>query len=206
MLRNKLEEIEVYNHALPQSQNKSERHKRYICFEYGIRGHIAINCPNKGKNTEVTDLENISKTPHTQIIYPENIHLPTDFMIEGTNEEEWDKIWYISKQLDRHVCINRNLFAKLKEKFSVEKLEDLLKLLFIHGVGEVHIRIGSEIMCIPGVLYTPDVTLNILSVSQLEAQGLDLTFKGNRCKPVTMFKNPTDCFFDQNKMNLRQNM
>nr|GEX39183.1 ARID DNA-binding domain-containing protein [Tanacetum cinerariifolium] len=34
---------------------------------------------------------------------------------------------------------------------------------------------------------------------------MDLTFKNNKCRPVYMFKDPTDCSFDENKMNMRQN-
>ncbi|GJR24786.1 ARID DNA-binding domain-containing protein [Tanacetum coccineum] len=152
MLRKKIEEIEVYNHALPQPHNDSKKHRRYKCYECRIRGHIANNCPNKGKISESTNSKKISERVHTQILYPESIHLPTDFMIDGTDEGTWDRIWYISKHLERHVCSNRNLFGKLKEKFSVEKLQDIHKLLFIHGVGEINIKIGKEIFCIPGVL------------------------------------------------------
>nr|GEU99433.1 ARID DNA-binding domain-containing protein [Tanacetum cinerariifolium] len=79
------------------------------------------------------------------------------------------------------------------------------KVMFIHGVGEINIKIRKEIFCIPGVLYTPDVTLNTLSTNQLEAQGIDLTFKNNKCRPMYMFKDPTDCSFYENKMNMRQN-
>ncbi|PWA37950.1 ARID DNA-binding domain-containing protein [Artemisia annua] len=185
MLKKKLEEIHVYNNKL--------------------RGHIARNCPNEGSLTEDACHGIITNTPQIQITYPEYIHLSTDFMVEGTDEEGWNQIWYGSNKINRHVCSNLNLFSKLKEKFTVEKIEDQRKLMFMHGIGEVQIRIGSDILIIPGVYFTPDVSLNILSARQLEAQGLELTFKGNRCKPIPMFKTPSDCYFDQNRMNQRQN-
>lgn len=87
----------------------------------------------------------------------------------------------------------------------MEKMHDRHKLIFIHGVGEVQILIGTDILIIPGVYYTPDISLNILSAKQLELQGLELTFKGNKCRPVPMFKHPQDCCFDPNKMKRRQN-
>ena len=126
-------------------------------------------------------------------------------MVEGTDDQDWNQIWYVSNKINRHVCCNMSLFSKLKEKFMVEKNEEQKKFIFIHGIGEVQIKIESEIFVIPGVHYTPEITLNILSASQLEAQGLELIFKGNRCKPIPMFKEHAACFFDANRMNQRHN-
>ena len=155
MLKKKLEEFHVYNKVT------LERHKRYICFECRLRGHIAKNCPIKEKLKEVAGID--QNLTNTEIIYPETIHLATDFMIEGTGEGEWNEIWYVSNIINNHVCTNMNLFTKLKEKFCVEKLRDPRKLLIVHGIGEVNIRIGSEVFMIPGVHFAPEVTLNILS-------------------------------------------
>ena len=120
MLRKKLEEFHVYNNQLSQKRENLERHKRYVCFECRLKGHIARNCPNKDKLKGITGIGNLTNTPNTEITYPETIHLSTDFMVEGTDEEGWNQIWYVSKDINNHVCTNMNLFAKLKEKFSVE--------------------------------------------------------------------------------------
>nr|GEY88949.1 Ras-related protein RABA5c-like [Tanacetum cinerariifolium] len=93
MLRKKIEDIKVYNHALPQSHNNSNKHKRHKYYECRIRGHIANNYPNKGKTSETINSEKISETVHTQTLYFESIHLPTNFMVDGTDEGTWDKIW-----------------------------------------------------------------------------------------------------------------
>ena len=205
MLRKKLEEFHVYNNQLSQKHNTIERHRRYICFECRLRGHIAKNCPNRERMKGIEGKGSLTNSIPTEITYPETIHLSTDFMIEGTDEGEWDKIWYVSNKIDNHVCTNMHLFSKLKEKFMVEKLKDIRKLLFIHGIGEVTIRIGTELFLIPGVHYTPEVTLSILSAKQLEAQGLELSFRGNRCRLTPMFKEPSSSYFDKNRMNDKQN-
>ncbi|PWA55799.1 cytochrome P450, ARID DNA-binding domain, Zinc finger, CCHC-type [Artemisia annua] len=205
MLRKKLEEIHVHNNRLSQRKATLERHKNYVCFKCRLRGHIAKNCPKEESHTETASPGIITHTPKIQIAYLETIHLSTDFMVEGTDEQGWNQIWYVSNRINRHVSSNMSLFSKLKEKFSIEKIEEQRKLIFVHGIGEVQIKIGSEILIIPGVHYTPEVSLNILSATQMEAQGPELTFKGNMCKPIPMFKSPADCFFDENKMNRRQN-
>ncbi|GKD83549.1 ARID DNA-binding domain-containing protein [Tanacetum coccineum] len=101
-------------------------------------------------NTKVKE-EKTDQKVYTQSLHPESIYMQTDFMIEGTDEGNWDRIWYINKNIGRHVCSNKDLFGKLKEKFILKKLQGKDKLLFIHGIGEINIRIGREIFCIPGV-------------------------------------------------------
>nr|GEU33493.1 ARID DNA-binding domain-containing protein [Tanacetum cinerariifolium] len=57
MLRKKIEEIEVYNSALPQTQSHKvlNKHERYKCYGCRIRGHIISNCPNKGRRFETAN-------------------------------------------------------------------------------------------------------------------------------------------------------
>lgn len=205
MLKKKLDEISVHNNKIAHKKALIERHKNYVYFNCKLRGHIARNCPEEEKQTKTASPGIITQTPQIPIEYPESIHLSTDFMVEGTDEQDWKQIWYVSNRINRHVCCNMSHFSKLKEKFMVEKNEEQKKFIFIHGIGEVQIKIGTEVFIIPGVHYTPEITLNILSASQMEAQGLELIFKGNRCKPVPMFKDPAVCFFDENRMNQRHN-
>ncbi|PWA65352.1 ARID DNA-binding domain-containing protein [Artemisia annua] len=205
MLKKKMEEIQVHNNNLTQKKATVERHKNYVCFNCRLRGHIARDCPKEGNLTEDVGLGIITDKSKVHLTYPEFIHLSTDFMVEGTDEQGWNQIWYVSNRINRHVCSNMYLFSKLKEKFAVEKIEEQKKFMFIHGIGEVQIKFGTEVFIIPGVHYTPEISLNILSVSQLEAQGLELTFKGNRCKPIPMFRNSADCIFDADRMNQKHN-
>ncbi|PWA96663.1 ARID DNA-binding domain-containing protein [Artemisia annua] len=206
MLKKKMEEIRVHNENLAQKKGMVGRYKNYICFKCKLKGHIAKYCPTDGKTLMSTSPEqNKHKEEKIQIMYPETVHITTDYMVEGTDEHNWNMIWYVSDKLSRHMCSNLSLFSKIKEKFSVEKDEEQKKFIFIHGIGEVQIRIGNDILIIPSVNYAPEVTLNVLSVSQLEAQGLVLSYKGNRCRPIPMFKYPTDCVFNENKMNQRHN-
>ena len=154
-LKKKMEEIRVHNNKLAQKQALIERHRNYVCFHCKLRGHIARNCPAERQTNTTASPGIITQTPPIQITYPESIHLSTDFMVEGTDDHGWDQIWYVSNKINRHVCCNMSLFSKLKEKFLVEKNEEQKKFIFIHGIGEVQIKIDSEIFVIPGVHYTP---------------------------------------------------
>ena len=56
-----------------------------------------------------------------------------------------------------------------------------------YGVGEAIVDTSDGEVLIANVLYTPEVTLNILSMKELEAQGYMITYGTNRCKIGYMF-------------------
>ncbi|GJX67238.1 hypothetical protein Tco_0302965 [Tanacetum coccineum] len=57
-------------------------------------------------------------------------------------------------------------------------------------------RMEGNKLIIPGVCYTPEVTLNILSQELLEKQGFTICYEGNRCSIVPMFKDKKVVLFD----------
>ncbi|GKA67509.1 ARID DNA-binding domain-containing protein [Tanacetum coccineum] len=222
MLKSKLEEIELYNSAIPQTQSQNilqNRNRRQKCYKCRQRGHIIKNCPIKEKKhvdgTEKSSgtsetAETVSKQlmtakPTVSLKYPEWIHFSTKCMIEGTDKGHWDEIWYISNDTNIHLCSKLNLFGNIKEKFAVRKLEDQMKFLFTYGLGEVVIINGDEKYLIPGVYYAPEVTLNILSVEQLERQGVEIKYENNTCRLTYMFSNPKDNKIDEDKLRMMQN-
>ncbi|GJT95364.1 hypothetical protein Tco_1090882 [Tanacetum coccineum] len=134
-------------------------------------------------------MEGIKTTkPTVMLTYPETIHFSTTCMIKGTDLTNWDEIWYVSNQIDRHVCYKLDAFCNIKEGFSVTKLENQMKFLFTYGMGEVLIEEGGKGLIVPGVFYALEVTLNILSLELLEKQGFEVGYDGNRCTLSLMFK------------------
>ncbi|GJZ81229.1 ARID DNA-binding domain-containing protein [Tanacetum coccineum] len=217
MLRRKMEEIELYNSTInqPQSHNISQnRNRKHKCFKCRQRGHVIKNCPMKNKEHDewTKKIGNTSKTakvinegfmttkPTVSLKYPEWIHFTTKCMIKGTDQGHWDDIWYVSNNTNMHLCSKLNQFCNIKESFTVNKLDDQMKLLFTYGIGEVVVINGNERYLIPGVYYAPEVTLNILSIEQLERQGIDIIYEDNTCRLIYMFKDPKDHKFNEDKL------
>nr|GEV30219.1 ARID DNA-binding domain-containing protein [Tanacetum cinerariifolium] len=69
--------------------------------------------------------------------YPECIYVSTTCVIKGTDHANWDDIWYISNQTDKHLCYKLDFFCNIKESFTVNKLDNQIKLLFTYGIREV---------------------------------------------------------------------
>ncbi|GJW85860.1 ARID DNA-binding domain-containing protein [Tanacetum coccineum] len=205
MLKDKMKEVMQFNSSLnnPISNN---RYKHYRCFQCKELGHIVKYCPMDKKKIGKRRMEGIEASkPSVMITYPETIHFSTSTMIKDTDLTTWDEIWYVSDKLDRHVCYKLDAFCNIKENFCVTNLENQKKFLFSYGIGEVLTEQGSNKLIIPGVHYTPEVTLNILSLELLEKQGFDVGYDGNRCTLFPMFKNKKIHHFDEDKMRKMQN-
>ncbi|GJV16309.1 ARID DNA-binding domain-containing protein [Tanacetum coccineum] len=184
MLKNKMKEVIQHNTNLNQPTS-NERFKNYKCFQCKQLGHIVKTCPMDYK-VEKTDAKKetkrrmegiIATKPTVLITYPETIHFSITCMIRVTDLTGWDEIWYVTDQIDRHVCYKLDAFCNIKEEFSVTKLENQRKLLFTYGLGEILIEENGKSHIIPGVYYAPEVTLNILSLEQLEKQGFQKYFE-----------------------------
>ncbi|GJT96921.1 ARID DNA-binding domain-containing protein [Tanacetum coccineum] len=239
-LRNRIEQMNLFNSNLPQN-----KFKNYTCFYCMQEGHIKNSCPTKRrdeflyakagtisfrhgdeatrarirKNKETVmcfkcrglghfadacsqknakimqkqEKEEIAATPplpepKVSLKYPEFVHFKTIGILDGTDKGTWDDFWYLSNTSNKHMTANLDFFLNIKEEFLVEKLEKPKKFLFSYGIGEVMIKYGEGTYEIPGVYYTPEVTLNILSKELLRKQGFEIIWSGDRCSLVYMFK------------------
>nr|GEZ43792.1 ARID DNA-binding domain-containing protein [Tanacetum cinerariifolium] len=160
---------------------------------------------NTSKTAKVVNEGFMTTKPTMSLKYPEWIHFTTKCMIKGTDQGHWDDIWYVSNNTNMHLCSKLNLFCNIKESFTVNKLDNQAKLLFTYGIGEVVVKNGDEGYLIPGVYYFLEVTLNVLSIEQLERQGIDIIYEDNACRLIYMFKDSKDHKFNEDKLRVMQN-
>ncbi|GKA58393.1 ARID DNA-binding domain-containing protein, partial [Tanacetum coccineum] len=220
ILRKKLDEIMQYNTTLNQPQSTStaqDKYKNYKCFQCKQLGHIVKFCPMDDNNKDMdtkTDSSNFAtegkvslkpSKPAVMLKYPESINFSTKCMIKGTDHANWDDIWYLSNQTDKHLCYKLESFCNIKEDFSVNRLENQRKFLFTYGIGEVIIKDGGHRLLVPDVHYAPEVTLNILSLDLLKKQGYEVKYENNRCSLAYMFDSKESQKFDEDKMRILHN-
>ncbi|GJV78060.1 ARID DNA-binding domain-containing protein [Tanacetum coccineum] len=203
MLNEKMKEIERFNSSLAYAASKTKdakavtrRQKRARCYICKKRGHVLWKCPDKkSKHEGETSRAAADKRPK----YPESVHVKTDYMVEGSDKGNWNKIWYVSNMYKNHMSPMKSLFKRLKYGFKLLDIEeDEKKFIFSYGVGEAFIETGDKTLVIPNVYYTPEVTLNVLSTGQLESQGYITTHGRNRCRVKYMFDN------EENAVNAQQ--
>ncbi|GKB59400.1 ARID DNA-binding domain-containing protein [Tanacetum coccineum] len=200
MLMKEVEENKAYNtsrvSAKPKDHGKkiasSQKEKRARCYICKERGHVFWTCQNR-KNIAMVKVqketvEAINKNDAEKVKYPEKVHVIADHMIEGTNDETWDRVWYVSSAYKYHMCPNRLLFKKLDYKFKMIGKEEVeKKFIFSYGIGDATVKGKDKDLVISNVQYTPEVSLNILSMDQLEEQGYIVKYNNNKCTLQYMF-------------------
>ncbi|GJT14805.1 ARID DNA-binding domain-containing protein [Tanacetum coccineum] len=144
--------------------------------------------------------------PSVMLKYPESIHFFTKCMIKGTDHANWDDIWYLSNQIDKHLCYKLESFCNIKEDFSVNRLENQRKFLFTYGIGKVLIKDGGHGLLVPGVHYAPEVTLNILSLDLLKKQGYEVKYENSRCSLAYMFDSKESQNMEEDLIKIKGNL
>ncbi|GJS57378.1 ARID DNA-binding domain-containing protein [Tanacetum coccineum] len=82
----------------------------------------------------------------------------------------------------------KSLFKRLKNSFKVKGTQQERKIIFSHGIGEAMVEISENKKVIPCVLYTLEITLNVLSLDQLMALGFLVTYGHNKGQISYMFE------------------
>ncbi|GJS84524.1 ARID DNA-binding domain-containing protein [Tanacetum coccineum] len=191
-LKENLKEIEAFNSSSVCASFKrknariaTRKEKRTRCFIWKERGHVLWKCHNKkNKNRGETWKPSFDK----RLKYPERVHVKTDYMVEGSDKQNWDKIWYVGSAYKNHMSPTKSLFKRLKDNFKMLDIEeDERKFIFSYGVGEASVETKDGALVIPNVYYTPEITMNVLNVEQLENQGYVVTYERNKCGIRYMF-------------------
>ncbi|GKC31192.1 ARID DNA-binding domain-containing protein [Tanacetum coccineum] len=196
MLKEKLKESEAFNSSSvcaafkrKNARTATRKEKRARCFICKKRGHVLWKCPNKRNKNRGEDVYKTARPLYDERLkYPERVHVKTDYMVEGSDEQNWDKIWYVGSAYKRHMSPTKSLFKRLKDNFRMLDIEeDERKFIFSYGVGEASVETKDGTLVIPNVYYTPEITLNVLSMDQLENQGYVVSYERNKCGLRYMF-------------------
>nr|GEZ09703.1 ARID DNA-binding domain-containing protein [Tanacetum cinerariifolium] len=68
-------------------------------------------------------------------------------MIEGSDLENWNKVWFVGSAYENHMSPVRSLFKQLKESFKMLDVEeDERKIIFSYGVGEAYVETKEDYM------------------------------------------------------------
>ncbi|PWA56805.1 bulb-type lectin domain-containing protein [Artemisia annua] len=208
LLKKKVEEVVTYNSLkikppvgldykqIGEESYLSKRDKRARCYICKRRGHVYWRCTNRGKGIREEDNSKAMECTPTATpsitegfkYEPEQVHLDVDFMVKGSDKGNWDRIWYVSSAYKKHMCPMKQLFRRMIRRFKVEGTEEKeRKFIVSYGVGEVNVETEEGDLVISNVIFTPEVTLNVLSLDQLEEQGYVVSYERNRCIVRYMF-------------------
>lgn len=199
MLTQKVLENEKFNDSKEKKDHKGKgkkqtatrKEKRARCYICRQRGHSYWNCENKRKLANVENDQDDTSNNHRSLEkarYPEKVHVIADYLVEGSSDKTWDKVWYVSCKFNFHMCPRRELFENMQYKFKmVGKEETEKKFIFSYGIGDARVCTNEGEILVRGVQFAPEVSLNMLSYDLLIEQGFKIEIHNTHCTIKYMY-------------------
>ena len=93
-----------------------------------------------------------------------------------------DEAWFLDSGCSNHMCGEQGMFTDLDETFQHSvKLGNNSKMS-VTGKGSVKLIFNGKNHIVNEVYFVPELNNNLLSVGQLQENGLAILFKGGTCK------------------------
>lgn len=93
-----------------------------------------------------------------------------------------NKDFYIDSGASYHMCNSMDLMTNVMNSESRSIAIANNEMLTSKFKGDVHLLINKEVRILKNVLYVPNLSTNLISVSQLVKDGYDVSFNKNGCK------------------------
>ncbi|GJT99004.1 ARID DNA-binding domain-containing protein [Tanacetum coccineum] len=196
MLRNKIEQINLFNSTL-----LSNKFRDYTCFYCTQKGHVAKSCPTKLSDERLYAQAGAITFRHgdeaTRARILKNKESVKCFKCQGSG--------HFANACPQDDTKTTQKQEKVTTAAAPSLPEPKGKFLFTYGIGEVLIENGEGTYMIPGVHYAPEVTLNILSIGLLRQQGFEISSNGDRCTLAYMFKDKRGTDINLDRMREQHN-
>ncbi|KAJ0717104.1 putative transcription factor interactor and regulator CCHC(Zn) family [Helianthus annuus] len=178
-----------------ETRLQKKMHRTKLCYYCHRPGHFIYDCKSK-ENDENTQL--VSQAVNAGIRKQrESVEERNEMIVTGSEGGTWGDIWYVSLSFTQHYAGNLNVFKRIKHLVGVETNSGEKDFLFMRGIGVVEVKSNNEKLLIQGVLYTPELDRNVLSLNQLTMQGFTVKKDGDTCKIFPMFSSPINNTFNE---------
>lgn len=134
------------------------------CFKCKKPGHLRKDCPSRSPSTKMPNVLNKNYVLLTALAVNVHTHL-----------------WYIDSGATNHMCNNRQIMSDFVMDTSLEVKVANGEKLRIGGRGVVTLRLKDCEVTITNVFYVPNLSANLLSVSELVRKGRKVTFDSKGC-------------------------
>lgn len=152
-------------------EGKKRNNDNFKCFNCGRRGHKANMCRNKS---------NPSTSKQNPKMHKETKNAFTAVYLTKQQHEDKSE-WYIDSGASQHMTPFENWLDESKETSINEIITANDKRLSVSRAGKVTIALNNREVDIKNVLCVPQLTTNLLSVSQMVKNGNRVQFDSNGC-------------------------
>jgi len=167
---NMVKELENKNETALFTKNKQIK-KKIVCNFCGKPGHFAKYCRIRKNN--ITNIENNSTKSTSNKIASLFCALSVNIDTKG---------WYVDSGATAHMTNCKNWLVNYKDNSQKEVLVANNEKLYSFGSGDVNVIGHPHINLISDVVYVPNLSANLLSVSKMVEKGLKVEFLEDVCK------------------------
>ena len=143
-----------------------------ICGNCKQTGHISKVCKSRTK---------ASGSLQAQVAEAADAHEEQLFAVSYFSINESSDSWLLDSGCTHHLCNDAEMFKFLDDTYKSKVKVGNGEAVKVKSRGTVSISTISGIKTIPDVLYTPDMSQNLLSVGQMLENNYSLHFKNREC-------------------------
>lgn len=179
------------NVALVAKGNKKKKNpkvdiSKVRCFACNEYGHYAAQCPHKKKKTTETEKQVAATADVANFDFEKEFALVSIVSCGISNSYEFDRTWIVDSGATNHMNGILDSFQYLKEISSGCVVNGTHE---VKGVGTVKFQLDlGKTLEVNGVLYTPSLRVNVLSVADLEDDGYTVMFRRDMCSLIGRLK------------------
>lgn len=149
------------------------KQRKFRCFHCNKIGHIIKNCPLKGTKTNKCNLV-AELCPDEQLTSEGTLLTALPININSDS-------WYIDSGATCHMTNNKNLIKNYTEDQPRHVTVANNHKMQSNGHGIVEVLIQGRLKTLTDVIFVPELSANLLSVSKMTEKGLEVYFDVNKC-------------------------
>ncbi|OVA06751.1 zinc finger protein [Macleaya cordata] len=154
-----------------------EKKKKNVCWKCGQSGHLRRDCKGKGNGA------GSANGPNQYANHVETIGSDDGEVLLTAADFGHGKDWILDSGATRHMCAHRSYFDKCVGCGGGVVLTGDGSELSMKGVGEIRIRMfDDKVQILQGVQHVSGLSRNLISLSQLDSNGLEYSYSGGVLK------------------------
>lgn len=166
------------------SKSNSSDRKNVRCYGCGKQGHIRPDCPEKSVKREESGASSSNVKSHNSF---QSCVGRTFYTSLGTSSTISANDWYIDSGASAHMTMHRNWLNNICKPPNRDIIVANNEHIPISGVGSLNLSVYTannnvSNIEVTEVLHVPDLSTNLLSVSQMVRNGNSVLFNGDGCK------------------------